>query len=112
MITNESIRLLCEDFYSHGKLGIEYAIIFVYNDTDNADDLHRTECISPIEYQMIMWFVIAKTYMHYSFCICICCLKSSQFNSNSLNHSESYEESPRSFFALSSWIASYSSLIL
>ncbi len=54
MITNESIKLLCEDFYSHGKLGIEYAIIFVYNDTDNADDLHRTECISPIEYQMII----------------------------------------------------------
>lgn len=53
MITCDSIKLLCDDFYSHGKLGKDYAIIFVYNNTDNADDFHKTECVSPIEQQMI-----------------------------------------------------------
>ena len=53
MITYDSIKLLCNDFYSHGKLGKDYAIIFVYNNTDNADDFHRTECVYPIEQQMI-----------------------------------------------------------
>lgn len=54
MIACNSIKLLYDDFiYSHGKLDKEYAIIFVYNDTDNADDLHKTECVFPIELQMI-----------------------------------------------------------
>lgn len=53
MIACDSIKLLYDDFCSLGKLGKEYAIIFVYNNIDNADDLHKTECVYPIELQMI-----------------------------------------------------------
>jgi len=54
MIACDSIKLLYDNFCSHGKLGKEYAIVFVYNNTDNADDIHKTECVCPIELQMIV----------------------------------------------------------
>lgn len=53
MVSCDFIKTLCNDFYSHGKLGKDYAIIFVYNDTANTDEVHKTECVYPIEQQMI-----------------------------------------------------------
>ena len=53
MISTDSIKLLYNDFHSRGKLDDNYAIVFVYNDTNNADDLHMSECVYPIEQQMI-----------------------------------------------------------
>ena len=61
-ISESNIKELYKYFLGYGKLDKNYAIIFVYNDTDNTDSLHRTECITPVEHRMIMdsFFQIAQ----------------------------------------------------
>lgn len=54
MISESYITKLYDRFYSQGKLGEGFAIIFVYNDIDNTDSTHETECVSPIEHDMIL----------------------------------------------------------
>ena len=54
MITIEYVKTLCHEFYSCGKLNKNFAIVFVYNDCNNADDLHQSECITPNEHLMIL----------------------------------------------------------
>lgn len=54
MITIEYVKTLCREFYSCGKLNKKFAIVFVYNDCNNADDLHQSECITPNEHLMIL----------------------------------------------------------
>lgn len=54
IISENSIKQIYNQFLNLEKLNINYAIIFVYNDIDNADQLHITECITPIEHKMIM----------------------------------------------------------
>lgn len=53
MISISYIKKLYEDFYAQSKLNKDYAIIFVYNSPKNADEMHKTECIYPIEHEMI-----------------------------------------------------------
>ena len=61
-IPENNIKELYNRFLNCEKLGTNYAVIFVFNDTDNADQIHSTECITPIEHRMIMssFFQIAQ----------------------------------------------------
>lgn len=54
MISIHDIKMLFNDFYSQGKLGKDYAIVFVFNDMEHTDALHITESITAIEHESIM----------------------------------------------------------
>lgn len=54
MITNDELYRLYQCFLSLGKLDSRYALVFVYNSPDGIDDLHKSECIYPTEYTMII----------------------------------------------------------
>lgn len=54
MLEKDFIKSLYNEFISQGKLDQKYAVVFVYNSVENADYMHRTECILPIEEQMIV----------------------------------------------------------
>lgn len=43
-----------KEFMNTCKLCREYAIVFVYNDTAESDELHVTECVFPAELNMIL----------------------------------------------------------
>ncbi len=67
MISSDKIKIICDEFYSQGKLGKNYAIAFVYNSEEAVDDLHKTECVAPIERQMIVQSFLQIAYHVYSF---------------------------------------------
>lgn len=67
IISDNNIKELYKCFLNREKLGINYAIIFVFNDTNNADKMHWTECITPIEYRMIMKSFFQISQYVYSF---------------------------------------------
>ena len=68
MLSIDYVKKLYHEFYEMGKLDQRYAIVFVYNDKEHADDSHSSECITPIELDMIMRAFRKIAYFTYSYC--------------------------------------------